>query len=158
MAIIPRAATHHSKWKYPVILKGNMSEGDPPSDRARVTGAINCVNSMLLTRINCLTNDLLEGAHFLVKSIPTEKKVHNTQRDQNVAGAPEIGCGERKPCACTESRTCHPILSLKRYTSSGMTGALNRAQGRVGTHTIRTHKSIVDKVAWAHTRSAHTTP
>ena len=69
-AIIPRAVTHHSKWKYPVILKGNMSEGDPPSDRARVTGAINCVNSMLLTRINFLTNDLLEGAHFLVKSNP----------------------------------------------------------------------------------------
>ena len=62
--------------KYPVILMGNMSEGDPPSDRARVTGAINCVNSMLLTRINFLTNDLLEGALFLVKSIPKKKKVH----------------------------------------------------------------------------------
>ena len=76
-----------------------MSEGDPPSDRARVTGAINCVNSMLLTRINFLTNDLLEGALFLVKSIPTGKKsTHTTYtRDVKVAGAPGSAAGKGSP-------------------------------------------------------------
>ena len=67
------------------------------------------------------TTFLKEPIFGEVKSL-RKKKFHNKRRDQNVAGAPEVGCLEMKPCACTKSRT----VTL-------------RAQGRVGTHTIRTH-------------------
>ena len=35
------------------------------------------------------------------------------EEDVKVAEDSRFGCWERKPCACTKSRTCNPILSLR---------------------------------------------